>query len=116
MSYEGYEQLLCKNGHPCGIDCYATRPDKCEVCGADIVWYYPVDVTNGSDPETGDGMPYKFEIDVPAKTCTCPTCGITHVVEPARYKIPTNAGNRLKEGSRSQWISLGPEDRELEES
>ena len=53
MSYEGYEQHICANGHrfdmPCGYQYWeAEEAPKCG-CGAKSVWYNPVDQTNGDD-------------------------------------------------------------------
>lgn len=57
MSYEGYEQLLCKNGHYHTADCrddgMSRDPNcipfnsvKCPDCGAEFVWMNSVDDTN----------------------------------------------------------------------
>lgn len=48
MSYEGYEQLLCKNGHYDTADCWYNDLQPCRVCGEKIVWINSVDETNGS--------------------------------------------------------------------
>lgn len=62
MSYEGYVQILCTNGHESVVDCYENpnfggweRDDwegdvplwRCH-CGALAAWYNNVDTTNGS--------------------------------------------------------------------
>lgn len=61
MSFEGYYQILCKNGHKHSCDCYEhiifTKDQCCyageEVwtcsCGAHAAWWNLVDQTNGSD-------------------------------------------------------------------
>ena len=57
MSYEGYSQYLCSNGHLRQYDCYADinmETDKCS-CGAEFVFLHCVDQTNGDeldDPST----------------------------------------------------------------
>ncbi len=53
MSYEGYEQLLCENGHYLTEDCYEfdssdTEEWRCPVCQAKLAWWNSVDITNGS--------------------------------------------------------------------
>ena len=45
MSFEGYYQKLCKNGHDCSHDVYYDV-EKCSICGASIVWENLVDQTN----------------------------------------------------------------------
>ena len=56
MSWEGYEQVVCKKGHACTQEAYDFEPDEftCpivvdkEICGAPCAWWNQVDVTNGS--------------------------------------------------------------------
>ena len=51
MSFEGYNQLLCKKGHYFNLDVYDARDIediKCPVCKENVAWYNIVDVTNGS--------------------------------------------------------------------
>lgn len=47
MSYEGYSQCICFNGHYSEMDVYAERED-CE-CGASFAWTNSVDSTNGDE-------------------------------------------------------------------
>lgn len=55
MSYEGYDQVLCKNGHYFTFDCYSAPdyfgqdgdPWVCTKCGEKAVWWNGVDETNG---------------------------------------------------------------------
>jgi len=98
MSYEGIRQLLCKNGHEEEIDAYDSAPEYCRHCGASWVWENGVDQTNGSyDEETGvriDGY-VELEIDVPAVKKKCWWCRHERIVEPTRYRIPTDTGFRL---------------------
>lgn len=102
MSYEGYRQILCENGHYHTEDAYASYwddnecPWKCSICGSKEAWSNGVDTTNGSfdyDPTTGaevriDGF-VDLEIDQPAVMCKCSCCGNEHMVQAPRYKIPT---------------------------
>lgn len=47
MSYEGYTQILCKNGHLSSENAHVERSMKeCPVCKAGLVWWNAVDDTN----------------------------------------------------------------------
>lgn len=46
MSYEGYYQFLCPEGHYWTSDCYSE--DKICHCGKEAIWENSVDITNGS--------------------------------------------------------------------
>ena len=85
MSYEGYEQWLCKSGHLHHFNCY-DLPDeedwKCPVCSEPLAFMSAVDTTNGM------GTPRKFPIKTKAVKCKCPTCKNDHIAEPATYVIP----------------------------
>ncbi len=48
MSYEGYTQYLCENGHSLTRDCMESNPKVCSYCEARVVWANGVDQTNGS--------------------------------------------------------------------
>ena len=57
MSFEGYYQVRCKNGHYYRVDCYSFDSDhRCMVCDA-TVKYNLVDETNGES----DGYDYSME-------------------------------------------------------
>ena len=115
MSYEGYEQIICRNGHLHSSDCYEDMcyEDKafgnddcppfgplwfCPDCGELAAWINCVDVTNGSweTDEYGDEVRIdgyvEPEVLQPAETCSCPQCGHTHMVGKPIYKIPTSTG------------------------
>jgi len=52
MSFEGYYQTLCENGHYDIEDCYMFSEGKsfeCSKCGSGIAWYNLVDTTNGDE-------------------------------------------------------------------
>ncbi len=97
MSYEGYEQLLCKNGHYSQCDAHETTDwsengpfhnlelVRCNECGEAIIWSNSVDETNGD----GEGIVNlgRFRIKE-AKIETC-NLGHYHQVAPAIYRIPT---------------------------
>lgn len=85
MSYEGYVQALCVNGHLRTWDAYVEDYDwfastPCS-CGAPFAFRHSVDTTND------DGKPLTFEVDVPAVVRTC-DMGCVHIVEETRYRIP----------------------------
>ena len=46
MSYEGYEQAICENGHYQEVDAYFSC-ENCRTCGAPIKWTNSVEETNG---------------------------------------------------------------------
>ena len=54
MSFEGYYQVLCKNGHYSTCDCYTLHTPgssddwRCSICGEECAWWNIVDETNGS--------------------------------------------------------------------
>jgi len=62
MSYEGYEEFICKNKHYYTVDAmnfvHGIGTIKCPHCGADPKFQCSVDVTNGcyeDEPWTMDG-------------------------------------------------------------
>ncbi len=82
MSYEGYTECLCANGHYSMYDAYQ-RLRGCQHCDASIAWMNDIDTTNDG------GYPYDNLITIDDKRDEiCLECGqaVTH---PARYKIPT---------------------------
>ena len=92
MSYEGYSQLLCKNGHTWNVDCnemlrYEKRSDvKCPHCGEKAIWKNMVDETNGSFDDDGhriDGyIKLKMRIE---RSGVCSACGKKHICEQTYY-------------------------------
>lgn len=91
MSYEGYEQYLCADGHYWTGDCWsawdAEKP-SCPYCKKPATFSNSVDQTNG--PDVGRAV---IEEVSPAKTCQC-KCGNRHETEPARYKVKTDDSGR----------------------
>jgi len=86
MSYEGYEQVLCENGHYNEIDSRVQDPEEysCPFCGAGIAWFNCVDQTNS------DGSEYHIELDIKVESVyeTCDKCGSTKLIKPAVFIIP----------------------------
>ena len=66
VSYEGYREWLCANGHYHARDCWDDDPKKCQHCGAPITHYHGVDQTNGvvqGDPQTKPAPKCKIGAD-----------------------------------------------------
>ncbi len=89
MSFEGYRQLLCKNGHLNTQDVYYGG-NTCYVCGEKFVWRKTVDQTNGTDENDPNTYPAELEIEKDSVSETCSHCGHTKVIEERTYKIPNN--------------------------
>lgn len=104
MSYEGYSQLLCKNGHNWDLDCNEMpqiyeepREELCPKCKEPAIWENMVDVTNGSWDEDGVRIDGFVELELEGKIsgeCSC--CGKEHICHKI-YKIPED--DRLAEQS-----------------
>jgi len=108
MSFEGYYQIICNNGHEsCAqlheIDYeFDSLPMKdahsrweCPYCKAKCAWWNLVDVTNGSFDDKNrriDGFK-ELKIKAKAKTCTCKKCKNVHLIEQPTYHIPINKGH-----------------------
>lgn len=86
MSYEGYEQCICKNGHYFERDCY--DDSNCHVCHHDAAWANGVDTTNGDD---SGYIPVdklrKLYLVSPVKVEVC-NLGHSHVTSPEVFLIP----------------------------
>lgn len=93
MSYEGYTQALCANGHEQTVQQYDDRA-TCDLCSAKIVWRHEVDVTNGcycdgpSDPLKCSAHRLVLEVDRPATFKSCPSCDHKKMLTQTTYKIP----------------------------
>lgn len=94
MSYDGYSQFLCKNGHYWTTDSLELRwlgiksYPKCPICGKKPVWENMVNLTNGSFDDNGNRIDGKIELEVKQKISgVCSSCGKEHICE-ITYKIP----------------------------
>jgi hypothetical protein len=89
MSYEGYNQLICVNGHYTTADCYHQH-EICFICAGKIVFNNAVDETNceaiGVIP---DQYLEKLKL-TDSVCCTCESCRHRHVKEIAIYRCPTD--------------------------
>lgn len=94
MSYEGYDQVLCENGHYYTYDCYEFWEAvgwACPICGAKAAWSNMVDNTNGSyDEETNERIDGYVVLQMKEETW-CKHCG--SILE-RRYKMPTEEDMR----------------------
>ena len=92
MSFEGYYQVLCENGHYTAFDVF-DEPEKqeCGICGASRAWENLVDQTNGSyddDSVTRIDGHVDLEMVNDGVLDRCVTCGQPTAVEPPKYRIP----------------------------
>jgi hypothetical protein len=96
MSFEGYYQALCKNGHKFNFnisyDWDEEETARCPYCNEKVAWYNIVDDTNCDQAGHFDD----FEILTPKVICTCDKCKHEHVSQVATYKIPKNVGHIRK--------------------
>lgn len=94
MSYEGYEQYLCKKGHYWTLDAQETIwcdcKQKCPICGEEEVWSNMVNVTNGSfDDESGERIDGYKKLELIEKhSSACNDCGKENLCVCSIYKIP----------------------------
>lgn len=89
MSFEGYYQILCRNGHLSEEDVYSESYNpygvdkrKCRHCGEFEVWRHLVDQTND------EGEPVKLQIKKEAEICKCNKCDNEHTTTAPTYHIP----------------------------
>lgn len=83
MSYEGYEEHICENGHLFCASAYEGSP-VCD-CGARSVYMHAIDETNYEPIE----MEYKVKEEALFETCPC--CGNKKLIRKETYFIPTKA-------------------------
>lgn len=87
MSWEGYYQCICKNGHYFVVSDVYSEEINCLECNAEPAWENVVDDTNCDS----DGVISMQDIDrllvSPAKSEIC-NLGHSHQISPAIYRIP----------------------------
>lgn len=89
MSYEGYEQHICQNGHRFNTQCsYMLDEDKtmCPICEAPSVWCNGVDDTNCDEYGVIRDWSSLLLTEIESEVCNL---GHTHVTEHATYKVPS---------------------------
>jgi hypothetical protein len=57
VSYSGYREFLCANGHYARTDCWDDDPSECSFCKAKIAQRNSVDTTNGQNDDEAWSMP-----------------------------------------------------------
>jgi len=93
MSYEGFTQYLCKNGHYSVRDAYddfdfGENEWKCKYCAEPAAWWNMVDQTNGSFDDDGKRIDNAVELEIVQEhVCVC-QCGNKHFSAPTIYKTP----------------------------
>lgn len=85
MSYEGYEQKLCKKGHY-WCDGVWEVLDSCPTCKEPAVWSNSVDETNGFEQ---GGIDIGQFLIREAVFETCPHCNHSSEKSPEVCRIPT---------------------------
>ena len=87
MSYEGYNQYICKKGHYWTSDVY-DEVTKCPVCGTTPYWVNSVDQTNSSHDDDGKRIDGYIKPKLRTiKKGKCNSCGKEHICEEL-YRIP----------------------------
>jgi len=109
MSFEGYFQCLCEDGHENTHDVYEWYDvnefeQECSIsgCKKKIAWWTIIDETNGADEESGEGIAVVFEELIPADNCKCQKCGHEHLASPMRYKFPCHSVGHLRPDLRKR--------------
>lgn len=120
MSWEGFVQVLCANGHV-GSQTADYRDDTCLLCDAPIIWENVVHETNGNYCDCKAGKEAEESLSgfselpgcsscdrgridcyvelkqlTPEEVETCTHCGASKVVKDATYEVPVNKGRRIK--------------------
>jgi len=105
MSFEGYHQLLCKNGHEWSRDVYEDysfdgtdysdnmKNTICPQCKEKVVWWNLVDLTNGSYDEyflAIDSKGHKHRVDYND------LYKLDFDIEKAKKKLLVIGGNKIK--------------------
>jgi hypothetical protein len=89
MSFEGYNQVLCKNGHLSNLDAFfEENAFKC-TCGAGIAWSNLVDETNCESYGLISEKEMRKFLVSDATVCSCEHCGNKHNATEAVYRIPS---------------------------
>lgn len=88
MSYEGYTEYLCENGHYYTRDAYEsyyTEEKKCPYCVSEAVWSNGVDQTNDSGFKFGTD---RLIVKDAAVYDECECCGNKRLLQRETYHIP----------------------------
>ena len=101
MSYEGFSQYLCKEGHYWTADAYEGYFDDdysptCPKCGLKAVWENGVDITNGSFDKDEDGKEVRIDGYVELEEKTRKECDKCHSLLELTFEIPKGKGRKVK--------------------
>ena len=105
MSYEGYTEVLCSNGHYTTIDCHDSL-ERCPWCKSLPKMTREVDQTNGAMenyPITMSSF-HALKVKEPLKTQTC-DLGHKHIIKQQTYYFPVCS-------SETGWMLVTPNDYE----
>jgi len=124
MSYEGYEQYMCANGHfweePCSYDWGAREIIACPdlvgrdedgkpiTCNQPVVWHNSVDETNGD--EYGIFLVKDLVNKEDAKWEECSSCGNKKLISDETFEVPTGPvqvyrqESHLDPGGSGTWV------------
>jgi hypothetical protein len=101
MAYDGYDQLLCANGHSSNVDAhnspvgqFGDREATCR-CKALFVWYNAVDQTNDSGDEDVVELVEKTPAQYKNHECKCCDKVFPELIAEATYHIPTDKGHMI---------------------
>ena len=96
MSYEGYSQFWCKNGHYWTVDCNELpnlqyeedKKQKCPICNEEEVFENMVNITNGSFDDDGTRIDNFIEPEIIKEEKLICKCGNEHICGCSTYKVP----------------------------
>ena len=91
MSYEGFSQLICSEGHYWTLDCNIVedlQKNLCPICKKPAVFENMVDITNGSFDDDGTRIDNFIEPEIDKEVKLICKCGNEHVCSCSTYKIP----------------------------
>lgn len=88
MSYEGYEQYICANGHYSEADAYCS-PSLCPVCGSETGWHNRVDETNGDSVGIIPLELLNEKFLISAEDTKICNLGHQHITQHAIYRVPS---------------------------
>jgi len=85
MSFEGYYQFLCDDGHYWIANVYEHDEDtaKCPYCNKKVKWWNLVNETN--EPDVGK---IELKVKTEAVYCVCTKCKNKHKIKQETYHIP----------------------------
>lgn len=89
MSYEGYSQNICQNGHKFNSGSFWNDPPLCSICKAEIAFANSVDDTNCDAYGFISDEDWNKLLISPQKIEKC-NLGHEHVIVHAIYRIPTD--------------------------